>query len=552
MLLLRTAPTFLFLWTLIPLCACLATVYVSLLLFRVWRPMNPDAFPVLRRLRGALLGHRGGVGTNDPPTDKAFLLASGIAAAADPLALDLYDQRVPRNSLAAFRTARARGLAGVELDVQLTADGIAVVFHDEVVGRTLAVPARDADRAVASYTLAELQTLPFSAAYCGPAFTATERVPTLAAALAQLRADGLLAFVELKAFSPAVSRALAAAAVRAIVDARYASRAAIISFNPYALYCVRRLAEARGVATGLVFAHDVAANIERERARVGLAAPALLASAPAALLLGIVSRFCSHPRVLPLLGHALAVAETPAVSASLAAAYAQRGVALAAWVVNDASTQRWLLESLVGTVISDVPLPLPVALPVAVPTVAPADEANAAAIAAAAAVAAANAAAGVAPGPRASGSSASAVHTPVKRAATNGANTGSTGSAPVSAPASTAATPAATANATAAAAVGLTYASAAPSASATPTLTLSPLPVPALYHKSDDVVGGSVIVDNNNTAAVVAAAESELFEGGAAAPSTAVPSAAHSTVHSTAQSEASSVAHSAASSMMDG
>jgi glycerophosphoryl diester phosphodiesterase len=398
---LRTAPNVLFFWTVVPVVACLAAAYVVLVCYRVFRPVNPDNFPVVRRLRGAVFGHRGGVGTNDPTADKAFLLSSGIAAAADAYSLDLYDTRIPRNTLSAFRAARSRGLAGVELDVQLTSDGVPVVFHDEIVGRTLAVPSEDANRRVDSYTASELCALPFSPLFCGPLFLPQERVPTLAAALAQLRADGLLAFVELKTprlGDGAAARALATAAVRVLTETRMHTRAVLISFNPYALYCVRRLPEARAMATGLVFAHDVIANIERgtclshhrcvsflvasiltlspslslvppnsERARVGLPVPLPLQLGPVSLLLSLLNRFLSHPRVLPLLGHSVAVAEAPAVSSALAAAYAQRGAALAAWTVNDAHTQRWVLESLTGAVISDVPIPLPVPITVAVP-----------------------------------------------------------------------------------------------------------------------------------------------------------------------------------------
>jgi len=369
-LMLRTAPNVLFFWTVVPVVACLAAAYVVLVCYRVFRPVNPDNFPVVRRLRGAVFGHRGGVGTNDPTADKAFLLSSGIAAAADAYSLDLYDTRIPRNTLSAFRAARSRGLAGVELDVQLTSDGVPVVFHDEIVGRTLAVPSEDANRRVDSYTASELCALPFSPLFCGPLFLPQERVPTLAAALAQLRADGLLAFVELKTprlGDGAAARALATAAVRVLTETRMHTRAVLISFNPYALYCVRRLPEARAMATGLVFAHDVIANIERERARVGLPVPLPLQLGPVSLLLSLLNRFLSHPRVLPLLGHSVAVAEAPAVSSALAAAYAQRGAALAAWTVNDAHTQRWVLESLTGAVISDVPIPLPVPITVAVP-----------------------------------------------------------------------------------------------------------------------------------------------------------------------------------------
>ena len=42
----------------------------------------------------------------------------------------------PENTLPAFQLAADMGADGVELDVQLTRDGIPVVCHDETVDRT--------------------------------------------------------------------------------------------------------------------------------------------------------------------------------------------------------------------------------------------------------------------------------------------------------------------------------------------------------------------------------------------------------------------------------
>ena len=71
---------------------------------------------------------------NRPPLVIAHRGASGLA---------------PENTLAAFRLAAALGAEGVEMDVQLTADGQAVVIHDSYVNRTT-----DGKGSVASLTLA--------------------------------------------------------------------------------------------------------------------------------------------------------------------------------------------------------------------------------------------------------------------------------------------------------------------------------------------------------------------------------------------------------------
>jgi glycerophosphoryl diester phosphodiesterase len=60
----------------------------------------------------------------------------------------------PENTLAAFRLAKTQGAHGIEFDVQLSADGIPVVIHDDTVDRTTNGRGR-----VTDLTLAQLQSL---------------------------------------------------------------------------------------------------------------------------------------------------------------------------------------------------------------------------------------------------------------------------------------------------------------------------------------------------------------------------------------------------------
>jgi glycerophosphoryl diester phosphodiesterase len=45
-------------------------------------------------------------------------------------------KNAPENTLAAFKLAAEKGADAIELDVQLSADGQVIVFHDPVVDRT--------------------------------------------------------------------------------------------------------------------------------------------------------------------------------------------------------------------------------------------------------------------------------------------------------------------------------------------------------------------------------------------------------------------------------
>ena len=60
----------------------------------------------------------------------------------------------PENTRAAFARAIAMGADAIETDVQLTADGQLVLFHDATVERT-----SDGRGPLADYTLAELRAL---------------------------------------------------------------------------------------------------------------------------------------------------------------------------------------------------------------------------------------------------------------------------------------------------------------------------------------------------------------------------------------------------------
>lgn len=90
----------------------------------------------------------------------------------------------PENTLAGFRRAIELGIAGIELDVHLSKDGVAVVCHDETLDRTTNGKGRIAD-----FTAAELRELDAGDG---------EYVPTLLEVL-ELVGDSLHVDIEVKA-----------------------------------------------------------------------------------------------------------------------------------------------------------------------------------------------------------------------------------------------------------------------------------------------------------------------------------------------------------------
>ncbi len=128
---------------------------------------------------------------------------------------------VPENSMSAFCKAVEAGF-GIELDVQLSKDGIPVIFHDFTLDRMCGKPGK-----VKDYTYEELQTFSLAGT--------EEKIPTLEEFLAMV--DGKVPLiVELKVewtnvdVCPAVDRLLA----------RYQGIYCIESFNPLALFWYRR------------------------------------------------------------------------------------------------------------------------------------------------------------------------------------------------------------------------------------------------------------------------------------------------------------------------
>ena len=149
----------------------------------------------------------------------------------------------PENTLPAFQMAADMGADGVELDVQLTRDGVLAVCHDETIDRTSsgAVWLKD-------FTLYELRSLDFrngNAAYEGVKIPAMEEVFDL------LAPTGLTINIELKTgivFYENIEEKILELAARK----NWEDRVIYSSFNHYT---VRRIKELNPAAkVGLLYA----------------------------------------------------------------------------------------------------------------------------------------------------------------------------------------------------------------------------------------------------------------------------------------------------------
>ncbi|MBM4466470.1 MAG: glycerophosphodiester phosphodiesterase [Chloroflexi bacterium] len=161
-------------------------------------------------------------------------------------------RHAPENTLAAFRLAREMGADGVELDVQASRDGEAVVIHDFTVDRTTNGQGRVKDK-----TLAKLRELDagswFDARFAG------QRIPTLEEVILEV-GHQLLLNIELKARAFG-SADLVAEVVRLIEDHNLVHRVIVSSFNPLALRRVKKLNPR--IPTGLLYYFDLPAHLLR-------------------------------------------------------------------------------------------------------------------------------------------------------------------------------------------------------------------------------------------------------------------------------------------------
>jgi glycerophosphoryl diester phosphodiesterase len=131
----------------------------------------------------------------------------------------------PENTLAAFRYAIALGVDWLEMDVQMTQDGVLVVIHDETVDRTT-----DGTGAVANLTLAQTHALDAGNG---------EQVPTFEEVIALAKEAGVKILPEIK--SPHLYPGIEAKVVQAVVDADYVEKTIIQSFDPQAMDTVHTL-----------------------------------------------------------------------------------------------------------------------------------------------------------------------------------------------------------------------------------------------------------------------------------------------------------------------
>lgn len=143
-----------------------------------------------------------------------------------------FSAAAPMNTLAAFELAAEVGADGVELDVQLSHDGHAVVIHDFAVDATT-----DGSGPVSDFTLAQLRELD-AGAWFGPQWRGA-RIPTLAEVFDAV-GRRMLINVEIKTL-PHQDDGIEQIVADDIRGAGMEARVLVSSFNPFALQRFRAI-----------------------------------------------------------------------------------------------------------------------------------------------------------------------------------------------------------------------------------------------------------------------------------------------------------------------
>lgn len=154
----------------------------------------------------------------------------------------------PENTLAAFNLAIKHGANSIEFDLQLSADGVPIIFHDITLDRITQSSEKVGDK-----TLAELKMLD-AGAWFSDRFSG-EKIPTLQEALGILKNVDMFLYFDVKPHGD-WSDSQVTALVNTLIVEGVKEQSVITSFNDHFLEQVRQ------VSPDLLIGHIVANQVD--------------------------------------------------------------------------------------------------------------------------------------------------------------------------------------------------------------------------------------------------------------------------------------------------
>lgn len=218
----------------------------------------------------------------------------------------------PENTLEAFKLAIAQGADGIELDVQLTSDGIPVVIHDEILDRVTSKKGF-----VKDYTLKELKKL-IVLEEKFPEYTSST-IPTLEEVLDVVKTSDILVNIELKT-SVFWFQDIEAKVIRIVEAAGMRDRVIYSSFNHYSIQKIR---EIEPTAQTAYLYSDVILNVADYARKTGVN--------------GL------HPSICNV------------KMADFLNEYIKSGLDVRVWTVNKETDMKWLIDAGVTAIITNYP-----------------------------------------------------------------------------------------------------------------------------------------------------------------------------------------------------
>ncbi|XP_059085274.1 glycerophosphodiester phosphodiesterase 1-like [Tigriopus californicus] len=250
----------------------------------------------------------------------------------------------PENSLSAVRLAAEKGARCIEFDVAFTADGQAVVLHDDTVDRTT-----DGRGPIQNMTWEEAQRLDVAAHHVLKEAFSPERLPSVDAFVSECLALNLKMIMDLKSYREPEKTARFAIELFQRFPGLY-SRMLVSSFFPHLIYLIRRqdpkivgcLAWRPGF---LAYQHygpplngpRFDSPLQHYLARAG----------------DVVLQWSVHEFLWYFLGLSAVAIEKNVLTPEYVQLWRERGVRILAWTVNN-SLQKYYLENYLRvTIMSD-------------------------------------------------------------------------------------------------------------------------------------------------------------------------------------------------------